>query len=252
MKVGVDWMEKDNYQDFAGRYDWMISENPKRKSFFKNIFSKYRVKKALDCSCGTGADLLMINSLGVDISGSDLSDAMLKAAQNKIRKSGHKIRLKKADFRKLTKIFKDKFDAVLCLSSSICEIHPDKEVIESLRSMKSVLNPGGLLIIDQGQSDKMMISKPRFIPIVNTRDFTRFYVLDYSGSFVMVNVCDFEHSKSGNNFSMNSFKLKVRLFKEWKSLFKKAGFSNVIFYGGWDRALYNIKKSGRIIIVAKK
>jgi ubiquinone/menaquinone biosynthesis C-methylase UbiE len=245
-------METDNYEELAQRYDWMTSVNPVRKMFFQTIFEKYNVKSVLDCACGTGSDLLMFNSMGVDISGSDISDGMLTVAQQKIAQSGQKINLNKADFLKLGESFNNRFDAIVCLSSSICEIHSDEDVLTAIKSMEEQLNPSGIVVIDQGQSDKFMVNKPRFIPVANTRDFTRLFVLDYDDPFVTVNINDFEHSESKDTFSVRPIKLKVRRIDEWKSLFKSTGFSSINLYGGWDLSGYDINSSDRIIVVAQK
>ena len=74
----------DPYEDFADRYDWMNLQDPVRKEFFRQLFEKHSVSDVLDCACGTGTDLIMFHSLGREVVGSDLSNAMLRQAQKRL------------------------------------------------------------------------------------------------------------------------------------------------------------------------
>jgi glycine/sarcosine N-methyltransferase len=255
MDRGIGMMNIDNYLDLAEKYDYMLSDDPERNAFFKKVFSCNQVKTLLDCSCGTGSDLIMFNSIVENVTGSDLSGSMLSVARRKIQKKEMKIDLHKADFRYLSEAGFDKLDAIVCLSSSICEIHSDDDVLAALKSMTGILNKNGVLIIDQGQSDAMMKSKPRFIPVINNSKISRLFVIDYSDEsdkFITVNICDLEHTQKKCSFSMNPFKLRVRLVDEWKELLQKADITDYRIYGDWGMSEYDKSCSKRLVIVGKK
>jgi ubiquinone/menaquinone biosynthesis C-methylase UbiE len=127
-------MEKGKYTDIADHYDWMNAKNPEKEMFFKEIFKKNGVSNVLDCACGTGNDILLFNSLGCNAIGSDLSESMLKIAKNRVTNANLTIPLIKADYRNLEENFTQKFDAVVCLSNSINELHEDNEVVKALKS----------------------------------------------------------------------------------------------------------------------
>ncbi len=248
-------MNIDNYSDIAEKYDYMLSDDPNRRTFFEKSLKNHGTKTLLDCSCGTGSDLLMFKSIVDNVTGSDLSDSMLKVARERIEKADLNIKIRKADFRYLNAVDVIRYDAVVCLSSSICEIHSDDDVIITLQSMFDSLNNDGLLIIDQGQSDAMMKSRPRFIPVINDRDLSRLFVIDYlnnSNEFITVNICDLEHTEEKCSFSLNPFKLRVRLIDEWKDLLQRADIRSYKFYGNWDMSDYDKSESKRIIITALK
>jgi len=115
-------IEDDKYSNIAEYYDYMLTKNPDREKFFGDIFQRYEVKSILDCACGTGNDLILFDSLGYNITGSDISESMLNVAQEKITKYGANVPLKKADFHHLNDNFAQKFDAVVCLSNAINEL----------------------------------------------------------------------------------------------------------------------------------
>jgi ubiquinone/menaquinone biosynthesis C-methylase UbiE len=240
----------DPYESFAVRYDWMNLQDSARKAFFRQLFEKHSVSDVLDCACGTGTDLIMFHSLGRGVAGSDLSNAMLRQAQKKLKDAGLDSPLKKADFRKLETHFRQQFDAVVCLTNSINEVLEESEVLRALRSMKAVLRPGGILVFDQGQSDAMMKNPPRFDPIVNNRDFSRLFVLDYSTDVMQVNIFDFVHTEEKSEFYDTTVNVAIRLKNDWERILSEVGFSNIQYYGDLDFTPYDKDTSRRLIAVA--
>jgi glycine/sarcosine N-methyltransferase len=245
-------MSSDAYENFADRYDWMKLKNPAREEFFRRIFSEHGVTRVLDCSCGTGQDLIMFHSLGCEVAGSDLSPAMLDQAKKNLDGAGLDITIQKTDFRELEANFDSSFDAVVCLSSSINEILEDAEALRALRSMKSVLRPGGILVFDQGLSDAVIKERPAFDPIVNNRDFSRLFTMGYTEEFMTVNIFDFIHTEDRYDFRKSSVCLRIRLQDDWKQLIREAGYEKAGFFGDWNLAHYDTAVSRRLIAVARK
>jgi glycine/sarcosine N-methyltransferase len=247
----------DTYKDFAERYDLFFERPPEydsdRRVFFGKLLSLNNVKSMLDCACGTGHDLIMLASLGCDVSGSDISESMLKQARSNLSTAGLNIPLTRADFRELPTQLKTKFDAIVCLSTAICEMPDEKETLEAFTSMYKSLNPRGILVLTQSTSDKQWQEKPRFIPMVNTPDFSRICVIDYTDTSARYNILDIFHSKSKTDFKVWSILYAhIILRDEFERLLKSAGFSNVDFYGDFDFGPYSKESSNRLIVVAKK
>jgi glycine/sarcosine N-methyltransferase len=239
--------KQDTYKNIAEYYDYMIKENPERKRFFSKIFEKNNVNSVLDCACGTGNDLLFFNSLGIKVTGSDLSDSMLNVAKEKIKKSNLSIETIKADFHNLSEHFDKKFDAVVCLSNAVNE--NDINIDKALKSFKSVLNENGIIIFDQGQTDFTMKNPIKYFPEVNGRNFTRLYTMEYKDDVIRVEIFDFLHSEKENDFRHSEFLIKIRLLNDWVSILKKAELTAEC-YGNWDFQKYSVNESRRLIIVA--
>lgn len=245
-------MSQDAYEGFAERYDWMVREDPVRRRFFQQLFADHGVKKALDCACGTGHDLIMLNSIGYEVFASDLSESMLAQARKNLAAAGIDVPLVRADFRRLPDCFEVKFDAVVCLTNAINEVLTDEDTLEALHSMKSVLRDKGILVFDQGQTDATMKNPTKFDAVVNNRDWTRFFVLEYSGNVATVNIFDFIHTEATSDFKHSKVQVRIRLKDSWARILKDAGFSRVRFFESWDRAPYNKLTSQRLIAVATK
>jgi glycine/sarcosine N-methyltransferase len=241
--------EHDTYKNIAEYYDYMLKKNPQREAFFARVFQDNGVKTVLDCACGTGNDLVMFNSLGVKVTGSDLSDSMLEIARRKIKENNLTITLVKADFHKLSEHFDQKFDAVVCLSNAVNEI--DIDIDKALRSFKSVLAKKGIIVFDQGQTDYTMKNPPRYFPEVNDRDFTRLFIMDYQDNLMKVEIFDFLHKEKENDFRHSEFLIKIRLYDDWVKILEKAKLT-AKYYGDWDFQEYSKSDSKRLIIVAKR
>ena len=244
-------MSTDPYESLAERYDWMPEHPAAREEFFHQLFARHGVRTVLDCACGTGRDLILFQRMGLQVSGSDLSEAMLAKARQNLSEAHIEVPLRKASYSELPEHYNTHFDAVVCLSNAINEALQDEETLLALRSMKAVLRPGGILVLDQGLTDASMRDPPRFAPVVNTRDFTRFFVIDYAGDIQTVHIFDFVHTQELYDFQQATVRLRIRLRDSWEQMLRQAGFAGVEFFGAWDGTPYDKASSRRLIVVAK-
>ena len=245
-------MIDDPYNDLAERYDWMKLKNPDREKFFQNLFEKYNVNNVLDCACGTGHELILFKSFGCNVQGSDLSDFMLEQARKNLSEAKIKIQLKKIDFRYLDEHFKSQFDAVVCLTSAITELLTDADALKALSSMWSVLKGGGILVFDQGQTDAKMKNPSKFDLILNERDYSRLFVMDYFDKQMEVHVFDFIHTETEKDFRHNLVRMRIRLQDGWQRMLNQAGFQKIEYFGDWKFTPYDKDNSMRLIAVAHK
>jgi glycine/sarcosine N-methyltransferase len=250
-------MSQDLYEGIAARYDLFQGEfgkyDPVVIDFFRQLFVEHQVQSVLDCACGTGQHLPLFHSLGCEVIGSDISDAMLAQAQKNLAEYGVGVPLHKADYRELPHYFDRQFDAVTCLSSSILHVPTEAEALRAFESMREVLREGGILVLTQGTTDKQWKEKPRFILAVNDRDFTRLFVIDYVGEGARYNVLDIHHTDEIRNFEVWSVEYsQVYLRDDQEKLLKASGFEVVEFYGSYRLEPYEKQTSDRLITVAQK
>jgi len=246
---------KDEYADWAQSYDnfgAITDINEKEKAFLNSIFDKYKVKSALDCACGTGSHLYLLSKLGVNVCGSDYSEAMLKVCNENLAKVGIKVITKQADFRYLEEVWSEKFDAVLCMTQSIAHLHTREDLITAFKSMRMRLNDRGIVIMTQGTTHLTLQDRFRFDLVVNNKDFSRVFVRDISNGFQTVNILDIYHSDNENKMKTNSVHIKIILDDEYRTLLNEAGFSKVDIYGGFDMCPYDKENSWKLIVVAEK
>ena len=85
-------MDLHDYNDVAENYDLYLSEMYKEhdnyegfQDFYLELAKQYGQKGTIDIACGTGAVLLHLASAGIDIDGTDLSQAMVDMAKQKAK-----------------------------------------------------------------------------------------------------------------------------------------------------------------------
>jgi ubiquinone/menaquinone biosynthesis C-methylase UbiE len=248
-------LHNDPYENFAARYDLFFEgaeqQDADQADFLRGLFQAHQVQRILDCACGTGHDALLVHDLGYDTVGSDVSAAMLASASTKVSARGTCVPLVRTDFRQLP--FADRsFDAVLCLRTSLPHLPDEMQVRAALCSMWTVIRPGGILILSQGLSSKLMQTKPRFIPVVNREDASRIFAIDYGESFVTINVLDVFHSSDRTEFLVDSFVYLLLLREDYQRLLSEAGFSAVRFLDGYSLEPYSETHSDQLVVVASR
>jgi ubiquinone/menaquinone biosynthesis C-methylase UbiE len=249
-------MTVDAYQDFADRYDLFFEtfgvHDADISGFFRELFGKHGVHSLLDCACGTGHDLVLFQELGVDVVGSDISGSMLARARKNLTERGMEIRLVTADYRSLPDHFDRRFDAVVCLSSSILEMPGEEEVVRALRSMREVLAENGILVLSQGTTDRQWSEKPRFISAVNNDDFSRLFVIDYEAAGAHYNVIDIFHGGGNYDFRVWAAHYHIMLLRDdLERLLREAGFGTIDFYGSYTFEPYAKASSNILLTVAQ-
>jgi SAM-dependent methyltransferase len=95
----------------------------------------------LDVACGTGGHLRHLQ-YHYEVTGVDLDPNMLREARNHLPD----IPLVEVDMRTLR--LHTRFDAVICLFSSIGCMSDTEELTRAITAMANHLNPGGVLIVD--------------------------------------------------------------------------------------------------------
>jgi len=248
-------MDSDGYIGFAKRYDLSFGpfgEHDKQMvEFFRNLIVENNVRTVLDCACGTGRHLDLFHSLGCEVMGSDVSEAMLVQAEKNLAEHGLEIPLRLADFRDLPYYFERRFDALVCLSA-IGFMPDETECIKAFKSMFEVLRDGGLLVLTSMPTDRQWKEKPRFHLVTNTRDFSRLFVMDYKECTVGYTILDLFHSEGRCELKEWSAELRVFLRDDQERTLKAAGFRRVDFYSSFDFTSYNKEISDSLIAVAYK
>lgn len=235
----------DDYDEFGDIQDYLGSE----ETFFKQVFDENNVQTVLDCACGTGQHLYMLSKLGLRVFGSDYSSSMLSVASKNLEEHGEDIPLRQCDFRELEKAYTEKFDAVVCLTTSLPHMHTDEDLLAALRSMKERLKTNGLLILTQGTTH-FTLSLPSIEVVINRDDFSRVFVKEQDNEFQTVHVLDLYHSKDRLENNQYDVVYKIILDDDYRKLLTKAGFDDIKIYGDYDRSPYD-KESKRLIVVAK-
>lgn len=244
---------KDIYEKFAFDYDefgpiedYLGDE----KTFFNKLFSERGVKTVLDCACGTGQHLYMLAQSGYRVCGSDYSASMLRVAAKNLAALNEQVCLRQCDFRYLERAFSETFDAVVCLTTALPHLHSDTDLLLALRSMKTRLNEGGLLVLTQGTTH-FSLALPPIEVVVNREDFSRVFIKEHDDTLQTIHVLDLFHSKQRNDANQYDIVYRILLDDDYQNLLAQAGFRDIHIYGDYDFTPYT-KDSRHLIVVAAK
>ncbi|MGA2800680.1 MAG: class I SAM-dependent methyltransferase [Candidatus Micrarchaeaceae archaeon] len=220
--------------------------------FLEKIIKKYKCKKILDFTCGTGAQSLWFAKRGYDILGVDISTVMLKIAKQKAKEGSLNIEFCSGDMRN-SKF--GTFDAVITIFNAIGHLSkPDFE--RTIKNINSNLKSGGLYIFDIFDLDFMEKNfiKYRFLDTakeVNNTKFVRFNnnKLDRKNGLMTINQETFvqEGNKKPEVFK-ERWTMQIYSADELKSILKRNGFETLGQYG-----MDGSKRGGiSILTVARK
>jgi SAM-dependent methyltransferase len=117
--------------------------------FLMWVFRRFAHEDAhdiLDLGCGTGRLAIELSAKGYAVTGVDNSPAMLKIARRNADERQVKLRLLKSQLSELK--ITGRFDAAYSIQDPFNYILEEKELSNSLARLKSLLRPGGILVVD--------------------------------------------------------------------------------------------------------
>jgi ubiquinone/menaquinone biosynthesis C-methylase UbiE len=104
-------------------------------------------QRVLDAGCGYGRIAIPLAEAGYDVTGLDLSDALLRVARERVEAAKVAVRWIRETMCRMP-LPDDSFDVVLCLWSAFHELLEEAEQIAAVKEMHRVLRPGGWALIE--------------------------------------------------------------------------------------------------------
>lgn len=255
-------MEAREFYDTLGDdYDLMVSweERLRREEpFFRKVFADHGVASVLDAACGTGVHAVAFAGWGLRTAAADLSPAMIERAQEHARAAGVDVALAVAGFGRLEDAFPGDagtFDAVTCLGNSLPHLPDDAALDAALADMARMLRPGGVLVVQDRNYDRVLADRVRFMPITargEPGDETLFLrITDFLGAdrlaFTIIRL-----RNAGGTWSCGARTTPLRGIERatLERSLARAGFTGVECFGGYHRAAFGAPGTGDLVAVA--
>jgi SAM-dependent methyltransferase len=238
----------DRFVDWQGR---LSHELP----FFMSLFGGHGVRRVLDAACGTGHHAIALARQGYQVVGADLSAAMIQRAQENASAHGVDAAFVVAGLGGFAALG-ETFDAAICLGNSLPHLLSARAVGETLADFAAVLRPGGLLVIQNRNFDRVWAQRERFMPPQSYRDdagellFVRFY--DYHEETVDFNMVRLRRTGDEWAQDVESTKLRPIFRDDLAAALAAAGLSEIAFYGSYDGSGFDPAQSGDLISVSKR
>jgi SAM-dependent methyltransferase len=253
------------YDSLGSDYDRMVSWQARlarEEDFFRRVFEENDVRSVLDAACGTGVHAVGFARRGLRSAGADLSPAMIDQARENAHAAGVDVDLQVAAFGGLAERFTGPFDAVTCLGNSLPHLLNDSSLAEALSDFALLLRPGGVLVIQNRNYDRLLRERQRFMP-VSARE-------DAEGETLFLRITDFMPSaeevsetieftlvtlkKRGGSWSQSARTTPLRAMRRvtLERALTGSGFSSAQVYGSFSMAPYDAPDTGDLVAVAKK
>ncbi len=144
------------YEGLAGVYDRLsdFDDDERARRYEALLKGKQSdLKELCDAGCGTGALAIRLARLGYRVTGVDLSQEMLRLAQDKARRAGLHIPFVQQDMRFLT--LPHPVDGVLCACDGVNYLSARDAAARFFGAAFKCLLPGGALAFDVSSRKKL-------------------------------------------------------------------------------------------------
>lgn len=253
MNLGAPDAEVPLYDRFASAYDLMVDWDARLANeapFFEWVFERVGARRVVDVACGTGRHAGMFASWGLEVVGLDASERMIEAA----RRENPDLAFEDADFLSAPGAAPGPFDVVVCIGNSLPHLTSAAEVGQALDGFASMLRPGGALVIQDRNVDRMYAKRERLLgPSARTVDgveyvFVRLY--DLEAERMTLTIVTLVREGGAWRAAADSTALIPLFAADLVPMVASAGFAQVEAYGAYDRSPYEPMTSADLTLVA--
>lgn len=185
-------------------------------------------KTLLDVACGTG-DLTILLADKFHVTGTDLSDEMLKIAEEKAQKAKKTIPFIQSNMMDLYDF--EKFDVITCFDDSICYLKDEDELAVAFNQAFEHLNAGGKYLFDAHSLYQMDEVFPGYMFNHRTED-SAFMWNSFEGEYphsIEHELTFFNWNDKIKGYSVNTELHKERTYpiETFKMILNDIGFKNI-------------------------
>jgi SAM-dependent methyltransferase len=197
--------------------------------------------KVLDLACGAGRHSIVLNELGVDVEGCDLSPNSINEAKTK---SNNSIPFFVHDMRNP---LEKKYDIILNLFTSFGYFDNLSDNLKVLNSIFDALNPGGIVVIDFMNADKV-IRDLKLRQEIQKGDVL-FSIKREVNNHRIIKSIAFEDK--GQSYFFQE-KVQALSKSDFSELFKEANLELIESFGSYQLEDFDSSTSDRLISICKK
>lgn len=258
MSTSPWWSENGGYFDEGYLNDTLYKHDCELVSlqvdFIERILHPGKHVEIIDVACGPGRTCLELARRGYQkVTGVDINSFFLKKARAHAKKSNLNVKFVQEDMRELA--FREYFDIVLSVGSSIGYFDSDDENEAVIKNMVTALKPGGTLLIEIWKHLDTSSKNPQnweeeledgsqcsFKTCYNPTTKRKYLTIDHT---------------SQKDDPPRRVEVSYRAYtpKELKDILEHFGLVVEIFYLGyweWTETPINEDHTRRVVIVAKK
>jgi SAM-dependent methyltransferase len=242
-------VDYDRFVDWTGR---LAAELP----FVESQLQDVGARRVLDAACGTGMHAIALVRRGYEVVGADPSAGMIERARANAQTAGVDASFETAGFGALHEHVGGDFDAVLCLGNSLPHVLTPSELAETLEDFAASLLPGGLVLIQNRNFDRVLEQGERWMEPQAYREdeaewlFARFYDFEAADRLTF-NVVTLRREEDGWEQRISSTQLWPLRQQELVPAVEAAGFGSPTCWGDMQGSPFDSAQSPNLVLTAR-
>ncbi|HEX2947620.1 MAG TPA: methyltransferase domain-containing protein [Clostridia bacterium] len=241
------------YERIAPYYDEIFPVGEEQLGFIRQTAGK-PPKRLLDVACGSGTYTVRLAREGYEMWACDIDHKMTELAESRATEHGYRVNVFISDMLELNRNVSSVFDCVFCIGNSIVHLGSADKIGEAVIQMKNLLGPGGKLILQIINFDRVIEKGVTNLPTITNAEkkleFKRNYTLDQSTGLIhfdtVLTVEENDRTTQLEN-RVDLYPLKALTLQE---LLEKAGLRDISFYGGFNGETYVRDESFLLVALA--
>lgn len=225
------------YSSISKYYSEIFPYNPAQLHYIERQAGSLSGKKIIDAGCATGELAYALAKKGAEVSGLDVNDDLLNTAR--ATKSHPGLTFFKKDMLEIPDYFPhNQFDVVLCFGNTLVHLPSLEQIGRMLKDVKTVLKPGGLLLLQILNYDYILDENITELPVIDTANirFIRRYAFQKNDQQIKF-ITKLRLKKEGKTIE-NETDLLALKSNELNKLLLDAGYGDTAFYAGFNEAPY--------------
>jgi SAM-dependent methyltransferase len=228
------------YTSISKYYSEIFPFNPMQLKFVKNKLGELTGKHILDIGCATGELSFQLAAGGAEVSGIDLNEDLLQQAIG--NKKHEKLTFQQGNMLELAQDFSpQQFDAVLCFGNTLVHLNSEELVLQMLEGAKTVLKPGGQLLIQLLNYDYICSEPVEALPVIDTENIKFIRRYNFTDDSDLIGFQTDLEIKAINRIVSNETPLLALKSETLKTLLERAGFRNIQFYANFKQDAFGGK-----------
>ncbi len=233
------------YTEISKYYDYIFPTANAKLGLIRELAGD-TPKDILDVACGSGGYSKKLKNLGYNVTAIDLDNAMISQLKEIDGEIDARV-LNMLDIDRLNK----KFDLIFCIGNSMVHLNDNEEIQRFLEKCKNSLKPGGHLLIQIVNYDRILENDVKSLPTIENKEigliFERYY--EYLPEKHKI---DFKTVLKVDGLNLeNHVLLHPITSKELIGLLERLEYKNIKLYGNFNKDVYEPMKSFPLVITAQ-
>lgn len=231
----------DFYTMLSRYYDDLFPPNPLQIHFLKEQMPP--LGKILDIGAGTGGYAAALAAEGAMVEALEIGP-MLPYLMDTAEEKG--FTALDMGMEEINDLEARSYNMILCIGNTLVHLESREQVTAFLQNCRRLLLPGGRLIIQIVNYDRILMNRQTELPVITVPDrhlnLRRHYVLGRESVRFIT-----ELSSGAEHWTSETTLLALKR-QELEQSFAKAGFRDVAFYGDFQKAPWQVQSPATIAV----